>query len=669
MNGLSRPHEQAGAAPRVAASSLIWLLTAVMGASALALWSSSVSDLSGLRSPLQIPWWALAMLFAGAEIFVIHLQLRRDAHSFSLSEVPLLLGLFFSSPGGLVAAQLIGAAAALAVHRRQSALKLAFNLSHFALGTQLAILAFHAVAPADPLGPAGWLGGLSAALISAGVGALAISAAVTLVERDPLRGLGHSLRLLAIVTSSNACLGLALVTVVWVHPQAAWLLVVPTVLSFLAYRAYTGQLEKHHSLQLLYESSRSLNRSLEVGPVVQTLLRQARDMFRAEIASITLFPRTEAESAVTTTLGPGDSFDYMVPVDLDPTEGVWARVASEGEALLLGRPINNERIRRYFARRGIRDAMVAPLLGDEGSIGVMLVGNRVGNVSTFDGEDLKLFETLANHASLSLRNARLVERLEESLVHLTEMNRVKDDFVSSVSHELRTPLTSILGYVKTLLRPNVRIDASEQRDFLTTIERQADRLKRLIEDLLVVSRLETRQVVPVESTISLPHLARRVAEEARERGTHLVEVEFEQGMPLVRTDERKVRQILAGLLDNALKYSPPGSRVVVSGKRQSDGVLVSVSDEGPGIPEQLRERIFDRFYQIDQSTTRPAGGTGLGLYIARRLAEVVGGRLWLERSSRSGSVFCLWIPTASPPGPSRQTGAVPPDSEARSASS
>ncbi len=99
--------------------------------------------------------------------------------------------------------------------------------------------------------------------------------------------------------------------------------------------------------------------------------------------------------------------------------------------------------------------MVAPLFGEDEVVGTMLVGNRFGEVSTFDAEDLKLFETLANHASVSLENARLVGRLEESLAHLTEMNRVKDDFVASVSHELRTPLTSILGYAKTLLRPNV----------------------------------------------------------------------------------------------------------------------------------------------------------------------------------------------------------------------
>ena len=123
----------------------------------------------------------------------------------------------------------------------------------------------------------------------------------------------------------------------------------------------------------------------------------------------------------------------MTPVEFDPTEGVWARVASEDVAVLVARPITNDRLRKHFAERNMRDAMVAPLHGEGTVIGTMTVGNRLGEVTTFNSEDLKLFETLANHASVSVQNARLIEQLEESLAHLTEMNRLKDDFVAAVS--------------------------------------------------------------------------------------------------------------------------------------------------------------------------------------------------------------------------------------------
>jgi signal transduction histidine kinase len=371
-------------------------------------------------------------------------------------------------------------------------------------------------------------------------------------------------------------------------------------------------------------------------------------MFRAEIAQITLFTDKNGATPLRTTLGPGDDFDFMRPVALDPTQGVWARVASEEHAVLVARPISNDSLRLHFAERGMRDAMVAPLYGGDNKIaGVMTCGNRLGDVSTFDEEDLKLFETLANHASVSLQNARLVARLEESLAHLTEMNRLKDDFVASVSHELRTPLTSIQGYVKTLLRPDVTFSSEEQRSFLETIERQGSRLHRLIEDLLVVARIEEQQVAPDLDLVAIPDLAARVVEELRARASSWnIELHLDPSLPTVKTDEGKVHQILSNLVDNALKYSQPGSTVRISGALDGEGVGILVHDEGSGVPIELQDRVFDRFYQVDQSSTRRVGGAGLGLYICRRLAEAVGGRVWLERSSGEGSVFGLWIPTA-----------------------
>ena len=638
----------------------VWLLTSFMAAAAVVVFVLFTRDAPGLEgASVHVPWWILAILFCLVEIFVIHIQFRRDAHSFSLSEVPLVVGFFFTEPWELVVAQLVGASIALALHRRQGPLKFSFNMAHFALGTSVAVLCFHAlIAGGDPVGPLGWSAAFAGALIASIGSGFAIAAAIWLSDGRRPEGFARTLRFLFVITATNTSIALAAVTVLWLKPTAAWLLIVPIGLMFLAYRAYTSQTEKHQSLEFLYESTRALNRSLQVEAATSTLLEQARRMFRAEIATITLFPSAEGEPALRSTLGPGDIEHSLVPVHLDPTEGVWARVASEREAVLFARPIRNERIRNYFEARSIRDAMVAPLFGEEEVVGTMLVGNRFGEVSTFDAEDLKLFETLANHASVSLENARLVGRLEESLAHLTEMNRVKDDFVASVSHELRTPLTSILGYAKTLLRPNVTFSRDEERQFLETIERQGERLRLLIEDLLEVSRLESTDVRPVISTVSLPHLARQIVDEGRNRSDHLLDLDFEEGMPLIKTDEGKVYEIISNLLDNALKYSPPESRVTVRGVRQSDGVLVSVTDEGRGIPVELHDKVFERFYQVDQSSTRAVGGTGLGLYICRKMTDVIGGRLWLERSDHMGSTFCLWIPTTPPLARKNSSGFV-----------
>ena len=116
----------------------------------------------------------------------------------------------------------------------------------------------------------------------------------------------------------------------------------------------------------------------------------------------------------------------------------------------------------------------------------------------------------------------------------------------------------------------------------------------------------------------------------------------------MRTYEEHVCRIVGNLLDNALKYSPPAERVTIACRQEGDGVLFSVGDRGPGIPPTEQDRVFDRFYQVDQSLTRPVGGTGMGLYIARRAADVLGGRVWLERSGPTGSTFCAWLPIEAP---------------------
>jgi signal transduction histidine kinase len=269
-------------------------------------------------------------------------------------------------------------------------------------------------------------------------------------------------------------------------------------------------------------------------------------------------------------------------------------------------------------------------------------------------------------ATASLRNTNLVARLEESLEHRQEANRLKDDFVAVVSHELRTPLTSIQGYVKTLLQLAGDLDVDQQRSFLEAADRQSERLRRLIEQLLVVSRLETHVEPLTITTFSLRGLARQVVDELRVTANGQVfDLRFEELSPPVETDESKIRQILSNLIENAIKYSPPDSRITIREVGGEDGRTIFVEDEGGGIPEAARERVFERFYQVDSSSTRRVGGTGLGLYICSKMADSIGARLWLDRSDDDGSTFCLAIPAAPPPD--ADTGDPEPSQEDRPA--
>ena len=357
-----------------------------------------------------VEWWAVAMGFGLVEIFVVHLHFRRDAHSFSLSEMPLTIGLFFITPIELIAAQVVGAAVALWLHRKQSLMKLALNLANLAFSAAVAVVLFRVILGGrDPLGLAGWIGTYAAAVTADVLSLVFIVAAITLsLGRPP-----DIRRLFAtgiVAAFFNTSLALLAVTVIWKYPAATWLLFVLAAVLVLGYRAYGSLRQKHESLELLYTSTKAVQQSLDVEPVTEALLVQARSMFKAELAEILLFP-PDAGPGSLITLGPDDERPVMQRVQLDPTEGVWARVASEGRALLLPRPITNERLSRYFGERGIRDAMVAPLQGGDEVIGTLLVGNRRTPLNTFSPEDLQVFETLANHASVSLQNGRLVDRL------------------------------------------------------------------------------------------------------------------------------------------------------------------------------------------------------------------------------------------------------------------
>ena len=252
-------------------------------------------------------------------------------------------------------------------------------------------------------------------------------------------------------------------------------------------------------------------------------------------------------------------------------------------------------------------------------------------------------------ATASLEKTRLVTRLKESLEHEKELSRVKDEFVAVVSHELRTPLTSIQGYVKTLLQLPDDLGDEQQRSFLQAVDRQSDRLRRLIEQLLIVGRLESHVEPLSVSFVSFEDLVSLIVEELRPRANgHTFDLRFTRGLPLVETNEAKVHQILSNLVENALKYAPPDTRVTVHAIKTDDGILVTVEDEGPGIPAESQDRVFERFYQVDSSITRSVGGTGLGLYICRKMADTIGARLWLDRSGPDGSAFCLLVPRIPP---------------------
>ena len=261
-------------------------------------------------------------------------------------------------------------------------------------------------------------------------------------------------------------------------------------------------------------------------------------------------------------------------------------------------------------------------------------------------------ETLAEQAA-QLR--RLLEREQQSVAELTELNELKDGFVAMASHEVRTPLTSIIGYAKTLRRPEFAQDSAVRDEFLEAIERQGDRLSRLVENLLTVSRIEDDRGHLALVPVALGELMGDVVAGLGQRGRR-VSVSLPPDLPVVVSDRQRVELIVANLLDNALKFSSPGTTCEVTARQEGDVVAISVRDRGIGIAPEHLHRIFDRFYQVDSSVTRGYGGVGLGLSLVRELAVSLGGTIEVSSVPGEGSTFTVKIPLTPPPDGNGSSG-------------
>jgi signal transduction histidine kinase len=588
-------------------------------------------------------------------MFVVHLRVQRHAHSLSLSEVPLVVGMALMAPAGLLLAQTLGVGMVLGFHRRQRAFRLAFNLAQRFSTTVFAILAFHGVLSfGDSSWGVVWIAGIMAVLLADGLAGVLINTGIVLAEGDSLKRSERASTLFdgvvgvgTVFALANAALGLLTTMMIAEHPSGVLLVLSPAATTFLAGRAYSKVQRQHDDLTRLFEGTGLAQSSLDLETMLGRILAHAREMFRADVAEVVLFPQAPNEDAIGMCQDRDRPYTGLRTVHVDPWEGVTAQAVAQREGVLLARPIANPRLAAHFTRRDIRDAVVVPLLGEDEVLGTLLVGNRQGEFSTFDRDDLRLLGTFANHLAVAVQNVRLVRRLESSLTHETEMSKQKDDFVATISHELRTPLTSVQGYLKTLLRADASIGPHEQLEFLARADRQAERLRLLIEELLFAASLDAEGSTK-ESVIDIAELTSRVVEEA---GWNLVPsrlvLSLPTDLPRLRTDREHVYRIVRNLIENALKYSPEDRPVSVSAVQADGGISLSVQDEGPGIDDSEREKIFERFYQVDQSSTRSIGGTGMGLYICRQAALAIGGRVWLERSDSEGSVFSLWLPLQS----------------------
>ncbi len=412
---------------RVPAPVRVALFSALLGGLAAALYLGYLRHQPPLVTPVQIPWYLMAVAFFAAELKVVDVHFRREKHSFSLSEFPAVIGFFLLSPTDYFLAMLVGTGAALVIHN-QAPVKMAFNLANFAFAAAVALSVFYALQTTTGVpDPDDWAAAFAATSVAAVLSAVSIATAISMSGGAPqFEKLPEMIQFGGLVAIANTSLALLAVSVLWLDPLLLALLVVPLLTVFLAYRAYISEREKHERLELLYQSSRILQHSPELDSALAALLEHAREMFRAERAEVLLWPRDNTVSEGLLTVCDQDHAPrMMVPVPLADADRLHRRVANERRAFLHISPERHD--------PSVRNAMAAPLLGEVGLIGSMVIANRLTEGTTFSDDDLRLLETLANQAAVALENGQL----EQSLA---ELSRLKEQLRFQAYHD---PLTGL----------------------------------------------------------------------------------------------------------------------------------------------------------------------------------------------------------------------------------
>jgi len=250
---------------------------------------------------------------------------------------------------------------------------------------------------------------------------------------------------------------------------------------------------------------------------------------------------------------------------------------------------------------------------------------------------------------------------------LRKLERIRRDFVANVSHEFRTPLTAIQGFAETLLAGAVN-DPQNRDRFLGIILEHARRLARLTEDLLKLSQMDAERLELELRPVSVAQLVESCYETARHRAAEKelnLSLDLPERLPDVSGDARRLQEVLQNLLDNAIQYTLPGGKIVLSAEARNEEVIFTVADTGIGIPQADQPRIFERFYRVDVARSREAGGTGLGLAIAKHLIEGHGGRIWVESEVGVGSKFHVSVPVYDAERAAARTAASTAGSSAR----
>jgi signal transduction histidine kinase len=379
------------------------------------------------------------------------------------------------------------------------------------------------------------------------------------------------------------------------------------------------------TLERLLDISRDLNSTLNMRSLLLRIVESARELTDSDAASILLLENKET-LRFAAFCGPQVTELKNAEVPIDNSLAGWA--VQNNQSVVIDDARKDDRLYVIDASSNIRSIVVVPLVFGDKAIGA-LENLTHDEPRPFQPKDVETLETLASIAAVAVQNARLFQQ---------------NDWIAEIVHEIRTPLTSILSSTEILRHP--QIDAETREHITGIIQHETERVSRLVNQFLELAQFESGRMVFKFAPCSIPDIVKQtkavIQPRAAKRDMQII-AQSPDTLPLVRADAERLEQVLLNLLSNAVKYADAHTDITVGYQLDENGVVVSVTDEGPGIPAKHLPRLFQRFSRLPGSEDR-ALGSGLGLHIARKIIEAHEGHIWVESDVGEGSTFAFSLP-------------------------
>jgi K+-sensing histidine kinase KdpD len=421
----------------------------------------------------------------------------------------------------------------------------------------------------------------------------------------------------------------------------------------------TGEIQSGevNKLHVLTDVAKTLTRHLDLSELLEAVMDQiARAFELAELGILLLWDPSLGLFRPQTAFGEGlEGLGALQRMALQEGEGITGKVAEKKAALLFEtpqevtwgmkdmRPENRSALRLALGSDTLPSSVIAvPLRAGDLILGVLLLAT-VRRQQRFGRQDLPFVQTLADLIALAIERDRM-ESEAFAIREVQEADRLRSEVMATLSHELRTPLAAIKGYTTALLLEEVGWAEEKIEEFLRLIDGECENLQTMIDEILDSSLIDVGHLDIESQPVRLGRLAGQVVDEMQRRtDLHKLLIDIPADFPIVEVDPRRIRQVIRNILDNAIKYSPDGGLIILTGEVRRVDVVIRIADQGVGIAPEDLIPLFEKYFRVKSATGYHVPGTGLGLPVARAIVEAHGGRIWAESKVGEGTTLSFSI--------------------------